>query len=491
MSPGFPRFHGARLGQSPAAPLPRAECVLLALVAGHLCFLPWALGDMHVWSQAVSAALSAASLAVALGTGARRAGAAARLLRDPVFWLGGLVLGYILTQALNPAWRYMRNDSFWWLVRIPHVDALPSGMDTPFGLSSPWRSLLIYGSAWMTVCAVGAGFTRRRTVRWLLTVLAVNAFLLALVGLVERASRADRIFWLWKPPAGYFVSSFIYKNHAGAYFNLMLSICAGLAVWHHERSQRRLERCAPGGLFIFFSAVLVAQVVFSYSRGATLLLAVFLLPLFIVLVRQSGLRSGTARATWLTPALFAGAAGGLCVTGFYTLPRAEIVDRMGSLFTEYRSATPDLRRLATQATLHMARAEPLYGWGSGSFRFAFPFFQGDFTQLGWAADGSLLSWEHAHDDYAELFAELGVVGFSGVVAMGGCLAGAWIRRRSWRNPIGLAVGAGCLATLVHSAGDFNFYNPAILITWGALWPAMALWVDLDSRAQGRRGPRPR
>ena len=41
------------------------ETALLAVVAAHLLFLPWALGTMHVWSQSISFGLSAMSSGLA------------------------------------------------------------------------------------------------------------------------------------------------------------------------------------------------------------------------------------------------------------------------------------------------------------------------------------------------------------------------------------------------------------------------------------------
>src|SRR5258708_7429071 len=47
-------------------PLHPLEKAVLWVVALHLCFLPWALGTMHVWSQVTSLGLSAVGLALAL-----------------------------------------------------------------------------------------------------------------------------------------------------------------------------------------------------------------------------------------------------------------------------------------------------------------------------------------------------------------------------------------------------------------------------------------
>ena len=99
-------------------PLHPLERAVLAAVAIHLCFLPWALGTMHVWSQVTSLVLAAIGLLLALiprtysgdlappvsgiqfpvvgpaSTGHRppptafRLNPLPRLVRFPLFWLG-------------------------------------------------------------------------------------------------------------------------------------------------------------------------------------------------------------------------------------------------------------------------------------------------------------------------------------------------------------------------------------------------------------------
>jgi hypothetical protein len=108
------------------------ELALLVLVGAHLSFLPWALGTMHVWSQLVSVTLSLAGFILALiprthtedyspDGRAYRYLPARRLTAFPGFWLGLIVLLYVLIQALNPAWQYIREGDMWWMQRVKPV----------------------------------------------------------------------------------------------------------------------------------------------------------------------------------------------------------------------------------------------------------------------------------------------------------------------------------------------------------------------------------
>ena len=443
---------------------------------------------MHVWSQVISCALAAASLMIALcprrydadtsQAGSFRLIMWPKLVRFPIFWLGTVFLGYIVIQGLNPAWRYVEFRGSWWLVKLQHIPWLPHGMDTPFAKASPWRSLLIYGSAWLTVCALWVGATRRRTLVIFFSALATNAFVLALLGLAERGLHADKIFWSWQPPAPYFVASFIYKNHAGAYFDLLLSLCVALAAIHYERSKRQLKKSSPSGLFVFFAIVLALVVIFSYSRAATLLLLGYSAFVVAVLTGRQFLSPDRSRNQLAGLAVVFVLLGGSALSALYFLPTAEAFQRMDELVKSYQSATPTDRRLATVATLDMAHDAPVYGWGAGSFRFAFPIYQRRFPSISRRGDQQFY-WEHAHDDYAELLAEFGAAGSSLLVLGAAYYAIALVRRRFWEQLPALFLGAGCAVTLLHGLGDFNFFNPAILLTWCALCPALVRWTELN------------
>jgi hypothetical protein len=151
------------------------ESLLLVVVAAHLIFLPWALGTMRPLAQWCSLVFSLVSIVIALlprEYGEEHTGGAPfrliplpKLLRFPIFWLGLALLGLVVLHALNPAWEYQTDGKNWWVRAIPHAEWLPTGVRAPFERWGPWRMLLIYSSAWLTVCAIWIGFTRRRTVQ--------------------------------------------------------------------------------------------------------------------------------------------------------------------------------------------------------------------------------------------------------------------------------------------------------------------------------------
>ena len=141
-----------------------------------------------------------------------------------------------MAQALNPAWRFLKNEDAWWLVPLHPIAGLPSSVDAPFARSNSWRALSIFGSLILVTSSVWVGFSRRKSYHALFALLVANATVLAIFGLIERMSGTDRIFGSYHPSNYLFVASFIYPNHAGAYFNLMVGLCTGLAWWHYQRA---------------------------------------------------------------------------------------------------------------------------------------------------------------------------------------------------------------------------------------------------------------
>ena len=453
---------------------------------------------MHLWSQTLSLGLAIVGFTLALVP--RRSatpdfGAAVsetiihpakRLLRFPIFWGGAVLLAYVTMQGCNPAWRFASNPNIWWLEPVAHVSWLPSGIDAPIAKSNAWRALIIYASLWLTVCSVWTGLLRRKSYRVLLLVLAANASALALLGVLQLAGGSHLIFWSYEPSNDRFVSSFIYPNHGGAYFNLMVAIAAGFSWWHHGRAERDSSSPFLMGFLAAAGVGAASIVILSYSRMSTALLMAFLLVAgsvaIVALMRAK--KPARKRAT-LIPFLLA--AAGVIAIGFFSLGTKRGQERFASLLFN-PSPIVDGRAEARAATRDMIADHWLFGWGAGTFRYAFPKYSKKYPDLNYTASGDRRYWEHAHDDLLEFPAELGVVGLLPLAFGLGYLAWGLVRVRFWRNPLSLVLVIGCGLTLVHAWVDFVFQNPAVLLTWCILLIGALRWAELDQAAVHRRLP---
>ena len=111
----------------------------------------------------------------------------------------------------------------------------------------------------------------------------------------------------------------------------------------------------------------------------------------------------------------------------------------------------------------MIKAYPVFGCGLGGYETAFSRFK---------ISGVLVTDDFAHNDYLQLLAELGLVGF----AIGAALAFSVVRMAlrgavKSSDPEARYFAVACVGALsaiaVHSLADFNLYIPAnaMLLAW--------------------------
>lgn len=461
-------------------PLERA--LLVALVV-ELLFLPWAFGSTRWWSQAIAAGLSLVCFVLSLWprdyagdlavSGEFRLLAWPRLVRFVPFWLGAGLLALLLIQAFNPAWVYRANTKVWWMERSPHVLWLPSSATAPYEIFDVWRAFVIYATVWLSGSAAWVGLTRRRSLQLLLTILGANAVLLASVGFVHRMVGEPKLLWVWDVPGSSF-ASFVYRNHAGAYLGLLASVSLGLALWYHFESRKRMARSSPAPLWMLLTVVLFLAVLFSFSRGAAITLAVFTVSAvgaYFVLRSANPVPSTTPRAVGLALAIvFAGA-----LIGIARYVDFDQVERGFRKLTEAGETSVTSRAAVRNAAWHMYTENWLLGTGAGSFRYIFPMYQAkhpDVPRGVW--------WDAAHIDWLEIPIELGL---PGVLLIGGWLVWCLVRffrQAGWRHPIAFMIFLGCGQTMLHALIDFPFQNPAILVTWVTLLVVALRWLELET-----------
>jgi hypothetical protein len=466
-------------GATPAEPGAGAagtgrEALTAGLVAANLCFLPWAFGGVDPWAQLVSAALALAALASALGPD--RAERWQRLRRLPGFWPGLALLGFIAVQALNPAFDFRSDDRAWWLVPRPHWSWLPSGVAAPFALQNPLRTLVTAGACGLVAAAVWTGVTRRPLAAAILAAVAVNAFLFAIFGLLQRAAGATAIYGL-RPAHDYFFAALIYKNHAAAYFSLATAVTLGLVL--HARQRRGVSERRAGAplLFGLFAAAGLLALALTFSAAGLALFALVAAGTWYGLRRRAPHRPAVAGGIWLAGTATAGAAT-LAVALLVAGPEAQA--RAGKWAGGELTESARLRLLAARQGWEMFGDRWAYGWGAGSFRHTFTKYQRDVPDLArW--QGFELRWEHVHNDGLEILIELGAIG----AALALAVAAAWVRflvrSQVWLRSEAAPLLGGLAALAVHSLLDFPLQLPAIALLGAALPPLLVRWSGLPDR----------
>jgi hypothetical protein len=401
-----------------------------------------------------------------------------RLVRFPLFWFGLGLLTLVVIQGMNPAWTFRADAKGWWMQALTHKSWLPTGVEVPFERGGPWRALVVYGASWLTVCSIWVGFTRRRTIQILFLGLTINGLLLAILGIVQRVAGNGKVFWFVESANPTFFSSFIYKNHGGAYLVLTLAITCGLTGWYYLRGQRRLDKSNPSGVLAFVATCIAVSVLTSYARGATLTMLAFLvvcIGAFVIHQLRSKHGGRSPVVTLVLVVIF----GFFLKTGLEALQSREAWDRLKQGVTNQDTSLAS-RALATNAAKEMWRDYAVAGAGAGSFRFLFPIYQHRHPEL-LLLNGRPAYWEHAHNDLVQIPIELGLAGVILLAAAGIYCFVALTRSSFWLNPLAASIALGGGLICLYAWWDFPFQCPAILVTWCALWPAVTLWSKLEDQ----------
>jgi len=107
---------------------------------------------------------------------------------------------------------------------------------------------------------------------------------------------------------------------------------------------------------------------------------------------------------------------------------------------------------ATSSTMPMIKDFPLVGVGPGAWYLVFPNYRNEEVMSGF--------FEYAHNDYAQMAAEFGLIGFVflGVIVLWSFLVAVRahaIRRDPLMRGLSFAAIMGIIAIMIHSSVDFN------------------------------------
>ncbi len=445
--------------------------VLVAVAAS-----PWLFGSVEPW------AFLAVCMAVGVGTAAWLGSVCvdpSTALRAPVLtacMIGLVVIVCVqmlplprsLVASLSPfaAGAHERGTG---LLDGPGADALPpAARDRPadravlsVSPAATRRSLCLLAAYAGTLLVAANAFRNWRQVRRAALVLTGSAFLVALVGILQRLSGTERIYWFHVPRfAGSTFGTFTNANHCAAYLNMALGLGVGLllAIPASARAgrgaglRRALVRLSTRGgsrsVFLAFAVVTMATAVcLSWSRGA-------MISLFLAALAIGACAIGAGHARRAAPWMGAGTL--LAGAGVFWLGWQPVAANLGSLGAVLADPMANERAVATHDTLKLFTLAPAFGVGFGAFEHAFPVCQGPAIQAG--------RWLHAHNDYAQLLAEGGIIGSAlaaaAVVAFGTVLArGFHSAGRPLRSfVVGASIGLAAIA--LHSGIDFSLHKPA-------------------------------
>jgi O-antigen ligase len=237
--------------------------------------------------------------------------------------------------------------------------------------------------------------------------------------------------------------------------NLVFPVALGYARKLQHQSRLRSERSNPGMLLYFCALIMVSSVILSGSRAGSFIAVLILLVWGIAGwsdIRRRGAPRPLKAVSFMMPIAI--------VLGLVVLWRADIVFQELSRSEVYLAGDASTRWVASISTWKMFCDHPWFGVGAGAFNVAFPYYQPE-SLLGF--------YRHAHNDWVQWLAELGVVGCSlGAVSIVMALRIRSSKAQYISRSIILGVTLGLAGMMLHATLDFPFRIPgivAVAVVW--------------------------
>jgi len=273
--------------------------------------------------------------------------------------------------------------------------------------------------------------TRKRFVQ----VMIAFGVLYALFAIAQEFTSNGKIFWIHSPRfrSSTIYGSYVNRDHFAGLMEMLVPIPLVLSFGHVLRGGQR-------GLVVFCTVLMASTIFLSGSRGGMIAFAVEL-ALFSTVAFGSERRT---RALFGSVALCAAVLAFLILVG-----KGEVLDRLADL-------KPGIRLQITKDSLRMFAQRPILGWGLGTFPTVYPRYRTFYTNL---------FVNEAHNDYAQLLVETGLLGFGLTLWFVIRLYqhGLPTSRRwefKWDGALSLAALLGCTGIVFHSFVDFNLQIPA-------------------------------
>jgi len=402
-----------------------ARACLLTLLFGA----PLAFGAVQPWAWATVAATCFVALLL-WGVGCLREGTV-RVYWSPLYVVG---LAFLLLGLLQ----------YFCRLTLDPVGSRESLLKCATDLSFFFLAVQLVGS------------TRERIRSHVGLAVAIYAFLMSLLAIIQYFSSPDRIYWTVSLPAAtWSFGPYVNHNHYAGLMEMLIPLAIGY--WF------TLRKGDPLRVLLGLPLLLpIVSVLLSASRGGLIALAAegaVLLAVVYKLPRTHGRRP-------IRPASVLVAIAVVAVGCIWVVP-GDNLTRLETLFQPKVAKEVGFGNRAEVAldSLRILRDHPWAGTGLGSFKSVYSQYQS-------FPDDNL--WDHAHNDYAEALAETGFLGGSLIVAaivlfLGLSFRGLLIRLTDGSGWMPFGAALGCCGLLVHSFFDFNLHLPA-----NALWFALCL-----------------
>ena len=249
--------------------------------------------------------------------------------------------------------------------------------------------------------------------------------------------------------------TYINSNHFASLLEVGIPLALGLLMamikprGHFPHWRARLKAIvdwlfSENARLVFVLLVMVAALLYSVSRGATFSLIIAILLITSLVVAMRGRRTREAR---ILPLVFM-----LVVVAVVWLGGSNFLQRL-----ETSGLQSNSRDLIRESTYEMIADFPVFGIGAGNWAYLYPKYK----------DPQYFTYyftPHALNDYLELLAEQGIIGFTIMCfAILLALIKMIIALKTRRDPFLRGIVFGCtisiVSLMIHAWGEANFRIP--------------------------------
>lgn len=381
------------------------QWLLIAGLCGLLFFAIFAFGAVDEWSTFVLEA-GAAVLFIAWA-GRQIVSGQLKIAGSPLYLPSACFAALVLTQLLL------------------HTSAYP------YATRYELLQYVCYGIVLLiaTECS-----QREDTRRNLGSTLIIFGVAYAFYAMAQELTSGGKFFWFYTPRFHSSIyGSYVNHDHYAGLMEMLVPFPLVVAMGRMVTGAKRV--------LVGFAAVLMATtIILSGSRGGMISFAFEVFAFAALTLYQK-------RNPRIALGIF-----GLCISvlGFLIfLGKGRVLGRLGEL-------GPDMRFKIGKDCLRIFLHRPVLGWGLGVFPTIYPSFRSFYTNL---------FVNQAHNDYAQLLVETGLIGFALMLWFVFRLYrhGFPTSRRwefKWDAAVSLAALLACTAMLLHSLVDFNLHIPA-------------------------------
>jgi O-antigen ligase len=413
------------------------DLVLLYGVFGLLLFGPLAFGAVEAWS--ISIMQVGAGLLFALWAARQVAAGELEIVGSPLFLPMLLFAALILWQLATGRTAY-RAETF--------------------------STALLYCTYGLMCFLVVQCLRKTSQVKALAWVFSGYGFTVAMFALMQGIASNGKLYWLRTAQSdGWIYGPYVNHNHYAGLMEMLTPIPLVISFADGVRGPRKV-------LAALAAAVMASTIFLSGSRGGMVAFAAQLALLATFLIK----RRKNWKATFALGAFLIIALGLLAWLG-----GGELAERMASIHSVTAAELPGATRLKLDRdALKMFAQKPVLGWGLGVFGEIYPQFSSFATNL---------QVGMAHNDYLQLLAEMGALGFVTVLWFLLTLYRFALKKLQHWQPetntaVSLAAMLGISGILVHSFVDFNLQIPAN----AALFYVLCVVAAMDPRFDVHRRP---